>query len=115
MTARTNPGLKGYTTEECQNIALGQCGSVFISDTTENTAPNGLFYIAITVVNDCKFETLTQADNTVCFGDGGTASDAGPPGDLVANTIAFPSGLTIFGRWTTIDLAQGKVIAYLGQ
>ena len=117
---RDNPGAYAYTQDEAVNINLGQCGSMFIeydgSADHANTPPDGLYFIAITVVNDCKFETLTQADSSVCFGTGGgSSSNTGPPGDLVLNTDVFPSGLTFFGRWTTIKMDQGRVIAYLGQ
>ena len=49
-----------------------------------------------------------------------TASDsatvkAGPPGTLVSSTDhAFAPGITIYGRWTRINLATGSVVAYLG-
>ena len=35
-------------------------------------------------------------------------SDAGSPID----SVTFPQGMTIFGRWTGFTLASGKVIAY---
>ena len=114
MADRTNPGLHGYSVQEAQNLQLGQMGSIYINDNVENTIAAPKYYVAIQVVEDCKFETLTQANNTVCFGDGGTTSNTGPPGDLVTNSEIFPAGITIYGKWTTIDLVSGAVIAYLG-
>jgi hypothetical protein len=28
--------------------------------------------------------------------------------------VTFPKGLTIYGRWTSIQLDSGKAIAYIG-
>ena len=35
-------------------------------------------------------------------------------GGIVVDSVTFPKGITIYGRWTAIDVASGKVIAYVG-
>ena len=35
-------------------------------------------------------------------------------GDVVDASNTFPKGITIYGRWTSLDLASGSAIAYLG-
>ena len=34
-------------------------------------------------------------------------------GDAVDVNDTFPKGITIFGRWTEIDIAAGSIIAYV--
>ena len=41
-------------------------------------------------------------------------------GDTVASDAInasddFPTGVTIYGRWTKVDIDQGKVILYFGR
>ena len=76
--------------------SLGQDGSFLISDTTENTLPQHEKFIAIQVLEDASFETLD--------------------GNLTGNVtgVKFPAGTILYGRFTTIKLAYGSVIAYLG-
>jgi len=35
-------------------------------------------------------------------------------GDVIDASNTFPKGITIYGRWTSLDLASGSAIAYLG-
>ena len=35
-------------------------------------------------------------------------------GGLTAASQVFPKGVTIYGRWTEVDLASGTIIAYIG-
>ena len=35
-------------------------------------------------------------------------------GGITCTSQVFPKGVTIYGRWTEIDLASGTVVAYLG-
>ena len=76
--------------------SLGQDGSFLISDTTENTLPQHKKFIAIQVLEDASFGTLN--------------------GNLTGNVtgVKFPAGTILYGRFTTIKLAYGSVIAYLG-
>ena len=106
-------GIYTYSVQESQNAGLGQGGSVFI-DGTSFTPSKGVI-VAITVVADGTiFETLTAAEpnkyasSAVGYEGGGDAIAVGSSGD------AFPQGLTIFGRWSTVDINTGSVICYIG-
>ena len=36
-------------------------------------------------------------------------------GGVVADSVTFPKGITIYGRWIEIDLTSGMCIAYIGE
>ena len=63
----------------------------------------------------------TSNDAFCCVGTNASIHDAstqsvakGTGGDAVDVSNTFPAGLTIFGRWTEIDLDVGAIIAYIG-
>ena len=117
------------STEVAYNF--GQLGSVFNDGTSAITPPTNKVFVAITMLADTTFDSsgglkadndsagagleyigteaaahnLSVASETVFSGGGGQQVD-------VSNS--FPEGLTIFGRWTEIDLASGMIIAYIG-
>ena len=117
------------STEVAYNF--GQLGSVFNDGTAAITPPTNKVFVAITMLADTTFDSsgglkadndsagagleyigteaaahnLSVASETTSSGGGGLQVD-------VSNT--FPEGLTIFGRWTEIDLASGMIIAYIG-
>ena len=104
-----------YATNEAQNIALGQAGATIIADNNVHTAVAGQF-VAIQFVTDSTFTTLTP-DATSFFGSAAGASTVEPQDTGSADTtsgVTFPAGMTIYGRWTVIDLASGSCIAYMG-
>ena len=109
-------GKHKYTVVESQNTGLGQVGSVF-SDTTDNLTPvNGVF-IAITVIADATFTTLTPEDGAgVKFIGTGTVSTsgAGDGNEYIDTSNIFTAGTTIFGRWSSITLSEGTIVAYIG-
>ena len=71
-----------------------------VADTT-NTAIAGLEYIG----------TEVAAHN---LSDGSETAISGSEG-LVVDSVTFPKGVTIYGRWTEIDVASGGgVVAYIG-
>ena len=53
------------------------------------------------------FTTLTPDDTANGYGVGSYNGN-----NMSGETI--PQGVTIYGRWTTVDLASGLVIAYIG-
>ena len=104
---------------------FGQVGSAYLADTALFTPPNGLVVVAITIIDDVKFAALTP--DTSYYTDGttgaegvaffGTTSPVGRNGtnaDAVPVNDVFPRGITIYGRWTTVDLSQGSIILYFG-
>ncbi len=88
---------------EAGNASLGQAGAKFIKDTEEHTGT----FVAITMLEDTIFATLTPSDTTNGYGVGSYNGNT-------MGTETIPQGLTIYGRWTTIDLTSGLVIAYIG-
>ena len=62
--------------------------------------------------------TMSAAHNvssqTVYFFSEGVDNAQGFGGDTVDVSNTFPKGVTIYGRWTRMDLASGSGIAYLG-
>lgn len=103
---------------------FGQVGSAFLDNTSGNLVPPlGQVFVAITVIDDCKFTTLTSEDSTkyintaaAAHGLAGGAATAvqGEDGEQVASADEFPAGITLYGRWTDIRLADGIIVAYIG-
>ena len=111
-----NKGLYKYTVAESQNLQLGQGRSAYLDSTNAYTTTGDNAVVAITIIQDCKFTTLTAQYSEFCFGDSGTDAtytDAGV-GDQIAATTLFPAGITLYGRWTTVDLASGVAVLYMG-
>ena len=68
-------------------------------------------YDGATTVTMSKAHTVSS--QTVYFFDK-DAFGQGFGGDTIDVSNVFPKGITIYGRWTRIDLASGSGIAYLG-
>jgi len=117
---------------------LGVMGSMFAdAANTPITPPTGKVFIAITFINDTVLETL----GTNAGGLTGDTSDAdyehigtdvaahnltagnetaisGAGGVIVDASNSFKAGTTIYGRWTSVEIANsgaGAVIAYIGK
>ena len=86
-------GLQTYTVQEAENAALGQLGSAYL-DGTSITTSNNRVIIAITMITDCGFDTLTSEidyyDGATNYIRTGGASSLG--GDTYVNTDLFPKG-----------------------
>ena len=106
---------------------FGQIGSVFTSVDGAITPPTNKVFIAITfladttldttggLVADTNYNSCEFAGTTVAAHDASTATDVtGTGGDAIDVIDVFPKGVTIFGRWTEIDVASGVIIAYIG-
>ena len=113
-------GIHTYTVQEAGNVSLGQGGSMLITVPDEpNTPPSGQVFAAFTVIGDVNvtFNGLVPENTNLYFGTGGTVSQSGPPGEVLTNSLTggeFPPGITIYGRWTSINIDSGSIIAYLG-
>ena len=97
-----------YKVNEANNIQLGQAGSIFDNGGGGDTTPSSGDIVAIQMIADTTFTTLTPIDNTY-IGTGGDGA-----GDAVTNSDTFGAGVTIFGRWSTFTINSGKAIAYIG-
>lgn len=106
---------------------FGQMGSGFLDDTGALTPPTGKIIVAITIVEEAKFTLLTAATNgyttadgsegIAYLGSGGQVAPNGANSEAIATGSSgtpFPTGITIYGRWTHCTLATGKVIVYYG-
>jgi len=120
---------------------FGQLGSVF-TDTADNpiVPPTGKVFVAITFLADTQLEITSgtgeglTADTTHTATQGleyvGTAVAAhnltagnetaisGSGGQIMDNANTLPKGITIYGRWTNIEIGNGKtgaLIAYIGE
>ena len=87
-------GLHKYTVQEAQNASLGQAGVILIDDQVAHTGP----YVAITALEDAAVD-VSECDMSYIE-------------DVADFTI--PKGTTIFGRFASIELDSGKVLAYKG-
>ena len=102
-----------YTVVEGNNIALGQSGSAFLdTDGTTFTPSNGVV-VAITMVTDCGFDTLTAEGGTGTYIN---TAGAGVGGDTLVAADTFPAGMTIYGRWTSVSVQTDgqKCVCYIG-
>ena len=109
---------------------FGQMGSLFNDGTAACTPPTGKVFVAITMLADTTFDTsaglVADNDTTAGIEYAGTntaAHDAalspdrgesGAGGDVIDNGNTFPKGITIYGRWTEIDVSSGSIVAYIG-
>ena len=105
-----------YAVIEAQNLALGQAGSILMDQSTTDqdaVCLNGVF-IAIQFIEDTVFGTLTGETSQLFVSSGQTSTIIDANAGAAATTVTFPQGMTIFGRWTTINLASGACVAYVG-
>ena len=103
-----------YTKDE-----TGEAGSILVTGTTAVTsAISGTAFIAIQFIEDSVFASgsggLIAASEQLYPDDDGTGADIDANGGANTDSVTFPQGMTIFGRWTGFTLASGKVIGYLG-
>ena len=119
--------------------SMGQMGSGHLKTATDLYAPTGTVIVAITMLEDVKFHgtnglvadpayigagSASVQDGVSYIGTGTQflANGEDDDGDAVtsaaiANTVIFPAGLTIFGRWTRCKLSASYthgIIVYYG-
>jgi|11_taG_2_1085331.scaffolds.fasta_scaffold30184_2 hypothetical protein len=98
-------------------MAFGQHGSMHVDATAQECKPpSGMVFVAITSLDDAtEFTNLVAEDNTRYLGTtGSNNSHDGGIGDLVTASHTWPKGLSFYGRWTSLNLDAGRIIAYLG-
>ena len=98
--------------------ATGEAGSILVTGTTAVTSPSNTKFIAIQFIEDSVFDSgndgLISATNQLYPSTQYTGTDIDGDGGAVADSVTFPQGMTIFGRWSGFKLASGKVIGYIG-
>ena len=105
---------------------FGQMGSGHLKSLSELHAPEGKVIVAITTLEAVKFAQLvadrsfigngtasTNQDGVISFGSGAQIMANGRDDDgdatvsaVLAATVEFPAGLTIYGRWTSVQLTD---------
>ena len=109
-------GLHHYSVQEAQNSALGQAGSILIDQSTTDATASPKFgsFVAIQFIEDTVFGTLTSESSQLWPASGETSTSIDGDAGAAATVVTFPQGMTIFGRWTAINLVSGSCIAYVG-
>tara|TARA_R100000329_G_scaffold89740_1_gene75257 strand:+ start:136 stop:474 length:339 start_codon:yes stop_codon:yes gene_type:complete len=108
-------GIYQYTVQESNNAGLGQGGSVFLNNASTTFTPDDGVIIAIQALgDDVTLDTLTPENTEKHIGTATT--DLGYEGKgNTSTTYVIPSGSTIFGRFTSVSLADTKpCICYIG-
>ena len=107
--------IRNYSVLEAGNIGLGQAGSAYLTDmSTTYTPQTGRVVIAIQVIDDCVFGTATTAESSDFTGNAVGGAEGGTNADIFGSDT-FPAGITIYGRWTTVQLVtKGAVMLYMG-
>ena len=108
-------GMRKYSVVEAQNTALGQSGSILLDQSTTDQDAEPLFgiFVAIQFIEDTVFGTLTAETPQLYPDSGGTSTKIDANAGSVATAVTFPQGMTIFGRWTKINLASGACVVYV--
>ena len=117
------------------SYGFGQMGSMFVDTAnTQIKPPTGKVFVAITFLADTQLELLatnaggltaaTTDPNIEYIGTdvaahnaGSASAISGSGGLIISNTDTFPKGITIYGRWTSVEIGNGKtgsLIAYIG-
>lgn len=79
------------------NIMVGSYGANYISDTAAHTPGTGYVFCALQCIADSVISAYSPA--------------------FAGNTftgVTIPAGTVIYGRFTTVTLTSGKVLAYNG-
>jgi hypothetical protein len=108
---------------------FGQMGSAYVAATNAYAPPVGKIVVAITMLDVTGFTTLTgdtaqyaNATGSIPTGatNAGTAfvqstsvEAQGTNDSDVADSVSFPKGITIFGRWTVVTPKDNGILVYL--
>ena len=98
---------------------LGQSGSILVTGTTAvTTSISGTKFVAIQFIEDTVFASsggLVATVEQLWPDDTGASTTIDSNGGAAIDSVTFPQGMTIFGRWDGFTLASGKCIGYLGK
>lgn len=103
------------------SVATGYFGSAYLDASSSDESLQNLAVaseaahhcVAITMLDDCTFTTLTPySESTKHAAYIGTAANTAF-GKQIATSDTFPKGVTIYGRWTAVQLNTGKAICYV--
>lgn len=96
---------------------LGRYGSIWCKDTLTYSAPTGTLFCAFFFTEASVFTSLGcwHGSGTIVASPGSVAASwksTVASASTVLASFTFPAGSTIYGMWTTWQLASGGVIAY---
>ncbi len=113
-----------YTSAEALNIQMGQVGSAVLTAAADDiTPPTGCVIIAIQILTaSTKIDNLDSEDDTRFLNTNSAShdyttadSEHGTGGDTFPTTAALYPGMTMYGRWISVSVSQGSLIAYFGK
>ena len=100
---------------------FGQLGSGFTDETGALTPPAGKVIVAITFLENTSLAGLvadTGIADTAYFSHTTAVTNNGGGAAETDNGTVFPKGVTIYGRWTSVELnaasATAGIICYFG-
>jgi len=105
------------------SYGFGQMGGAYLADGAAFTPPTGSVIIAIQCLASTTFDVLTPDTSGYVDAAGSVGSVAhigttavvganGTNADAIPTTAVFGKGMSLFGRWTGLELGQGKVIMH---
>ena len=122
------------------SYGFGQLGSAYTTASSDAiTPPTGKVFVAITMLADTVFDSsgglvaerqlvsgATSSDVSTKTGDIyisteqpandlATATTDEGTGGKVVDSVTFPKGVTIYGRWTKFTPSAAPVICYFGK
>jgi hypothetical protein len=104
-----------YTKDE-----TGEAGSILVTGTgtVTTTVTANTVFVAIQFIEDSVFDSdnstgLVSATDQLYPSSEFTSTSVDADAGAVSDSVTFPQGMTIFGRWSGFKLASGKVIAYI--
>jgi len=113
------------------SYGFGQLGSAYTTASSDAIKPpTNKVFVAITMLADTVFDSsgglIAQIPGSNAsdiyigteqpahdLADGSETTDEGS-GGIVVDSVTFPKGVTIYGRWTEIDVNSGGIVAYIG-
>jgi len=123
------------------SYGFGQLGCVYTTASSDAIKPpTNKVFVAITMLADTVFDSsggliaervvipgATTSDLNTKTGDiyisteqpahdlaAGSETTTEGSGGQVVDSVTFPKGITIYGRFTEIDVDSGSIIAYIG-
>ena len=105
------------------SYSFGQLGSGYLDQNRVFNPPTGKVIVGIQFLQDTELANLvadtTQGNDAAFFSFADAADGNGSNADELENTALFPAGMTIYGRWTRVQLkvaqANGGIICYFGE
>jgi len=113
------------------SYGFGQLGSAYTTASSDAIKPpTNKVFVAITMLADTVFDSsgglVAQIPGSnasdIYIGTeqpahdlaGGSETTDEGSGGIVVDSVTFPKGVTIYGRWTEIDVNSGGIVAYIG-